>query len=53
MHYSQLSVNDFQKRYWYKSEPVQLCKYYKLPAQSTKEDLQARILHFLHTSKLE
>lgn len=42
-----LSVEDFQKFYWYKTELVQICKDNQLPSYGTKAELNQYIIQYL------
>lgn len=42
-----LSVEEFKKHYWYKTELEKICRKYELPSQGTKAELQSYIIDFL------
>lgn len=48
---SKLSVEEFQKHYWYKVELEKICREYNLPSQGTKAELQVYIKEFLSGKK--
>lgn len=44
----ELSVQEFEKHYWYKQELVEICRLYHLPVWGTKADLEQRISKLLN-----
>lgn len=48
---SRLTVEEFEKHYWYKTELEKICREYDLPSQGTKAELQVYIKEFLSGRK--
>lgn len=46
-----LSIEEFEKHYWYKVELEKICRQYDLPSQGTKAELQVYIKEFLSGKK--
>lgn len=42
-----LTIEEFEKHYWYKTELEKICREYNLPSQGTKAELQVYIKEFL------
>jgi len=49
----QLTLQEFKKHYWYKTELSEICRRFGLPAAGTKAELEARILKLLSGEPIE